>query len=345
MAESEFGGKKPFISVCIPNYNGQDIISECVESVRNQEIDFPVEIIIRDDASIDDSVNFIREKYPDCVLIEGKGNAGYCVSNNLMTKAARGKYILLLNNDACLMPDALKTLYEYGESLSEPAILGLPQYDMGNGTLVDRGNFFDPFLNPVPNKNKNLIDVGMVTGACLWVPKLLWDDLEGFPEWFHMLAEDTYLCCIARNRNITVQVLPDSGFKHWIGRSIGGGKVREGGLYTSYKRRYRSELNKTYVMSICYPNILLLTLIPLHLIALVIEGFLLTMVKRDAMIWRRIYGKMLKALWKDKFWLLETRWKKNKERCIGLRGFLDCFVLYPYKIKMLLLYGLPMIKQ
>ena len=65
----------------------------------------------------------------------------------------------------------------------------------------------------------------MVIGACLWLPKNLWDNLGGFPEWFGSLAEDMYLCCLARLKGVPVKVISTSKFSHWVGRSIGGGKV------------------------------------------------------------------------------------------------------------------------
>ncbi|HEY8102185.1 MAG TPA: glycosyltransferase, partial [Burkholderiaceae bacterium] len=173
----------PTVSVCIANYNGMSIIDACLRSVLNQDCDFPIEIIVHDDASTDESATHIRKYYPDAVLIESTQNVGFCISNNRMVNAANGKYILLLNNDAELFPDALRILREKAAAIQRPAILGLPQYDAANGTLIDIGSCFDPFLNPVPNRDPSRHNVGMVIGACLWVPRSLWEELGGFPDW------------------------------------------------------------------------------------------------------------------------------------------------------------------
>ena len=191
---------EPVCSICIANYNGAAVIGPCLESIYNQDFHLPLEIIIHDDASTDTSVDFIRNRFPDVTLIVSESNVGYCVSNNRMVSRARGRYILLLNNDAVLHRDAVRTLYNHAERHPGPAILGLPQYDMQTGELIDRGSLFDPFLNPVPNLDPGRTDVGMVMGACLWIPKALWEELGGFPEWFGSLAEDLYLCCLARLR-------------------------------------------------------------------------------------------------------------------------------------------------
>src|SRR3954462_7997396 len=102
----------PAVSVCIANYNGIALIDACLQSVLAQDCKFPVEIIIHDDASKDDSVAHIRTHYPDVILIESSENVGFCVSNNRMAAVAHGTYLLLLNNDAELFPDALRILHE-----------------------------------------------------------------------------------------------------------------------------------------------------------------------------------------------------------------------------------------
>ncbi|MBW2602428.1 MAG: glycosyltransferase [Deltaproteobacteria bacterium] len=257
--------KTPICSVCIANFNGQDVIGSAIDSVIDQNAGFPVEIIVHDDGSTDDSVSYLEKYYPDVNLIVSPNNVGYCVSNNRMASRANGHYLLFLNNDACLFPGALQILHDYAESLETPAILGLPQYDMETGDLIDIGSVFDPFLNPIPNKKSRRKDVGMVIGACLWIPKSLWHDLGGFPEWFHTLAEDMYLCTLARVQGYPVTALSTSGYRHWVGRSIGGGRINQGRLVTTYRRRYYSERNKTYVMALCYPHLMFYLLIPLHI--------------------------------------------------------------------------------
>jgi len=102
----------PICSICIANYNGMGIIDSALQSVMSQDCDFPIEIIVHDDASTDGSVDFIRENFPDLKLIASKVNVGFCVSNNRMVSKDMGKYILLLNNDAVLLPNAISTLYK-----------------------------------------------------------------------------------------------------------------------------------------------------------------------------------------------------------------------------------------
>jgi len=333
--------ERPIVSVCIANYNGIGLIDACIESVLAQDWEGTVEIIVHDDASGDGSAEFISSQYPWVKLIESPDNVGFCVANNRMVAVAQGEYLLLLNNDAVLLPDALRALLAEAQKIASPAILGLPQYDASTGALIDIGSLFDPFLNPVPNLDMNRSEVGMVIGACMWIPKRMWEEFGGFPEWFGSLAEDMYLCCLARLWGYTVQVLPDSGFRHWVGKSFGGGKVADSRLITTIRRRALSERNKSFVMAIIYPAPLVYLLFPLHLLLLFLEGLALTVLKRRMDYWQQIYLPCFAALWRERARLWQLRVAVQERRRAGGVAFFKVSRLLPYKLRMLVRYGLP----
>jgi GT2 family glycosyltransferase len=333
----------PICSVCIANYNGIGIIDNCIRSVLEQEGDLSVEIIIHDDASNDGSAEYIRTHYPNVKLIESKENVGFCISNNRMVEASHGQFILLLNNDAELFPNALCTLLDAAQIAGNPSILGLPQYDASNGELIDRGSLFDPFLNPIPNLNMQCSEVGMIMGACLWMPRSLWIELGGFPKWFGSLAEDMYLSCLARLWGYPVCVLPDSGFRHWVGMSFGGGKVLDKRLVTSTKRRALSERNKTFVMVLIYPAVIFHLIFPLHLLMLLLEGTFLALINLNLKIFHEIYWNCFKCLWHERGRLLKLRRELQTRRAIGIRNFLRVFTPLPHKLRMLIRHGFPQI--
>jgi len=341
MAAADMTSTSPLVSVCIANFNGMEVIDDCLRSVLEQKGHIPVEILVHDDASSDGSAAYIRNRYPDVKRIESQENVGFCIANNRMAAAARGKYLLLLNNDAALYPDALQTLLAEANRLDQPAILGLPQYDAANGDLIDIGSLLDPFLNPVPNRNPDRNEVGMVIGACLWIPKALWQELDGFPEWFGSIGEDLYLCCRARLTGYPVRALGISGYRHRVGASFGGGKVQGNKLTTTFRRRALSERNKIFVMAICYPGSLLAWLLPLHLALIHLEGLLLTLIKGDSTVWHKIYAPLLPALWRQRHELLTLRRSTQLQRKASLRTWLAPFSWIPWKFKMLIRHGLP----
>lgn len=334
--------KSPVVSVCIANFNGLSIISSCLESVLAQEGDIPTEIIVHDDASTDGSVEFLQKNYPEITLLASEQNAGFCVANNRMAKITEGEYLLLLNNDAALFPDALITLLAKARDIGSPAILGLPQYDADTGELLDRGSLLDPFLNPIPNLDPSRTRVGMIMGACLWIPKKLWVELDGFPEWFGSIGEDLYLGCRARLAGYEVQVLPHSGYRHKVGQSFGGGKVTSSGLLrTSQRRRALSEINKTYTMAVTYPTALLMIIMPIHLLILYLEGLILTLLKLQKEIFTAIYFPIVPLLWQHRDRLMQIRKNIQSQKRISLLTWLNVFKPYPHKLKLLLKHRLP----
>ncbi len=334
---------KPIISVCIANYNGMEVIDDCLRSVLEQEGDISLEILVHDDASSDGSVAYIRGRYPSARLIVSESNVGFCIANNRMAAEAKGKYLLLLNNDAALYPDALQALLLEADRIGGLAILGLPQYDAGSGELVDIGSLLDPFLNPVPNLDPNRNEVGMVIGACLWVPRALWDELGGFPEWFGSIGEDLYLCCRARLAGHAVRAVATSGYRHWQGKSFGGNRVVENRLATTFRRRALSERNKCFVMVLTYPAPLLQLVFPIHLVLLLVEGFVLSLLKGQWRAFREIYAACLQSLWSERKDLFRFRRQILAGRAISWRTFIDPFTWCPHKLRLLLRHGIPRI--
>jgi GT2 family glycosyltransferase len=261
-----------------------------------------------------------------------------------MVAEAKGKFILLLNNDAELHEDAISTLFNYSIEKGVYGIIGLAQYNIETDELLDIGSLFDPFLNPIPNRDRSRRNVGMVSGACMWLPRVLWDELGGFPEWFESIAEDMYLCCLARFKGDPVIALAESGFKHWVGRSFGGGKIIHNALQTTFRRRSLSERNKCYVMLVIYPAPLAYVLIPTHLLILAIEGLILTLLKGDPHIWTDIYKFCFKELWSNRSRVIRKRREIQVMRGISSWTYYSVHEVIPYKLKMLLKYGLPKVK-
>lgn len=334
----------PLCTVCIPNYNGELYIAKCIDSVVNQEGFLGViEILVHDDASTDQSVELIQSLYPQVRLLLSAKNIGFCASNNKMVAAAQGEFILLLNNDAALHPDALKTLLA-ASSTYGAGIYGLPQYNAETGELIDLGSLFDPFLNPVPNKDGQRSEVGMVIGACLFLPKKMWEDLGGFPEWFGSLAEDMLLCCQARLRSFPVRVINHSGFDHWVGKSFGGGKVLQGRLSTTLTRRAKSERNKTFVMLMCYPLLPAALVVPLHIFLLIFEGLLLTAIKRDRRLWLKVYWFCLREVWEKRNLWIKRRKLIQSSRLCSITTFFSVFTFIPHKLRMVLAHGMPEVR-
>ena len=320
------------------------VIDECIQSVLVQQGDFGIEIVVHDDYSTDSSLAHICATYPEVKVIESAENVGFCIANNRMAAVATGTYLLLLNNDAALYHDAIRTLLSEAQRLQQPAILSLPQYDASTGVLLDIGARLDPFLNPVPNVDPTHNDVGMVAGACLWIDKSLWEELGGFPSWFGSIGEDLYLCCRARRGGYPVRALGVSGYRHHVGASFGGGKTQGGRLSTSFRRRALSERNKTFVMATCYPTPAMQCMLPLHIALLLLEGLLLSVVLRNRAFWLQIYWPVVPALWQQRHALKAAREAISSNAHPSKIRFFSAFNWLPHKLTMLLRHGLPTVR-
>jgi GT2 family glycosyltransferase len=330
----------PIISVCIANYNGEEIIADCIESILRQKNAPAFEILVHDDASTDNSLQVIK-KYESVRLIKSPDNVGFCISNNRMAAEARGEFILLLNNDAQLFEDALATLFEESCKHGGKAVLGLPQYDFATRELVDYGLKLDYFASCVPIKQPSDGDVAMVIGACLWLSRELWNKIGGFPEWFETNAEDAYLCCYARLLGYKIYVPVESGFLHMVGHSLGGGKSEKNRLKISTRRRYFSERNRLLVQWIFYPSWLVPVTTIANFAALIVEAAVLSIVNRNASLISDIYIKSQV----DAFSMIKTvtqaRHAAMCAREVSFTTFFGRFTLIPQKLRLLLSAGLP----
>jgi GT2 family glycosyltransferase len=335
---------RPTCSVCIANYNGEQLLVECLESVLEQQGAFSMEVIVHDDASSDGSVALLRATYPQVELLASDENVGFCTSNNRMVAHARGDYVLLLNNDAALMHGAIEALLTAATSSGEPSILTLPQFDWLTGDLVDRGCLLDPFYNPIPNLDPARSDVAYVIGACLWCPREAWKVLGGFPEWMESLGEDLYVCGVARLRGMSARALSTSGYRHRQGASFGGNRAGADGLQTSVKRRRLSERNKTCALFILTPGLVMWPLLAAHLVALAMEGLVLSLLRRDTILWRAVYLPAIATPFREREVLRARRREVQETRTISVAHWFSAVCWQLRKVAMLRRYGVPTVR-
>ena len=85
-------------SIIIPHYNGKEILLRCIKSIEKSSKNSN-EIIVVDNASTDDSINYIKHKFPNVTIIKSSKNLGYAGGCNLGAKKAKNEYLIFLNND------------------------------------------------------------------------------------------------------------------------------------------------------------------------------------------------------------------------------------------------------
>ena len=102
----------PDLSVVIVNYNTRDLLRNCLLSLR-QSIGISLEIIVVDNASSDGSIDMLRAEFPEAIALAQPQNTWYCGGNNIGISRASADFVLLLNPDTEVAPDALSLMLTF----------------------------------------------------------------------------------------------------------------------------------------------------------------------------------------------------------------------------------------
>jgi GT2 family glycosyltransferase len=101
------------VSIIIPTYNACRLLADCLGSIAQNPPSEPYEVIVVDDASADGTSDMVRIRFPEVRLLRNDVNRHYAFSNNRALEGARGEYLLLLNNDTIVLPQALDRMVAF----------------------------------------------------------------------------------------------------------------------------------------------------------------------------------------------------------------------------------------
>jgi GT2 family glycosyltransferase len=219
------------LSVIIINYNGQKYLKECFEALAQKLSGITFEIIVLDNNSTDDSCNYLKQNFPNVILIESKINHGFGKGNNEAVKYAQGDYLLLLNNDTIVL-DNLHPVLEFLKSDKTIGTIGINMLNAEKEYIPVAGNF--------PNvenmfRLKKLLDLGeefktgkfskeffevdWLGGSFLMMAKKLYNEINGFDEDYFMYVEDVDFCKKIADSGYKRIFMPNYRYIHFIGFS------------------------------------------------------------------------------------------------------------------------------
>jgi GT2 family glycosyltransferase len=112
------------LSIVIICWNDLKLIRNCIDSIYAGTHSIEFEIIISDNGSTDDSVEFIRANYPLAHVIENGANLRFAKANNIGIQASRGEYILILNPDTIIHEGTLDKLIQFADQHPEAGAFG-----------------------------------------------------------------------------------------------------------------------------------------------------------------------------------------------------------------------------
>ena len=119
---------RPDISVVIVSFNTREILRECLDTLKRECAGLTVETFVVDNNSRDGSAEMVAADFPWVTLRRSTVNLGFAGANNVAFRECTGRYVVLLNSDAFLTPNALK--------LSVQRMDATPRCGLAGGLLV-----------------------------------------------------------------------------------------------------------------------------------------------------------------------------------------------------------------
>ena len=122
------------LSIVIVSWNTKDLLGACLRSVYSYPLTQPFEVWVVDNHSQDDSVAMVRAQFPQVKLIASEENLGFSGGNNRAIPHCQGEYILLLNPDTEVKPEALNELVAFMDGQPDAAAAGFGSKHRTQGT-------------------------------------------------------------------------------------------------------------------------------------------------------------------------------------------------------------------
>lgn len=239
---------QPAISIIIANWNGKVLLEACLKSIFAQNCD-DYEVIVVDNGSTDKSVAYIEKNCPKVRLIKNPENTGFARANNQGILAAKGKFILTLNNDTCLDADFLSVLLKaVKNSDNKVGMWGVKILSMRDKRVIDSVGGLLLYPDGLARGRGRLelddgqyddIDRILMPSACaaLYRRRML-DETGLFDEDFFAYCEDTDLGLRARIMGWQAASVPRAVVYHSYSATSGE--------YSAFKA-YHIERNRAYV--------------------------------------------------------------------------------------------------
>jgi len=112
------------VSIIIVNWNTRDILHSCLQSIYERTGGIEFEVIVIDNGSSDNSVQMVKQLFPQVVLIKNSENKGFAAANNQGIAIAKGRYTLLLNSDTVILNNAIGKTISFADAHPEAAVIG-----------------------------------------------------------------------------------------------------------------------------------------------------------------------------------------------------------------------------
>lgn len=238
---------EPRVEIVVLNYNGRDLLEAYLPPLTRLEYE-NYGLTVVDNASSDDSVQFLRETHPDVNIVKKVNNVGIAGGYNAGAEATPdAEYCLFMNNDVKVTPSFLSRLVDRIEAAPDVGIVFPRINEMDSETIQSLGLQHDIFgYRGWPELGKGKTEPPFTepreivhgVGAAMLVDRDVWEEIGGFDEGNFMYGDDAYLCLQAWVRGHHVEVVPDSVVYHEEDVTLGQNPMQPYHLMRSKTRTY-----------------------------------------------------------------------------------------------------------
>lgn len=204
--------ESPTLAVIIVNYNVKNFLKQCLHSVFSASKHIETEVFVVDNASVDGSVEMLRENFPQVKLIANAVNVGFSKANNQAIRLSSASYVLLLNPDTIVQDDTFEKCIGFMNKTSDAGGLGVKMIDgkgkflpeskrglpspavsfykiSGLSSLFPKSKIFGQYHQGFLDEDKNHV-VDILSGAFMLIRKSVLDKVGLLDENFFMYGED-----------------------------------------------------------------------------------------------------------------------------------------------------------
>jgi GT2 family glycosyltransferase len=263
---------QPLVSIVILNWNGKHWLQQFLPSVMAS--DYPnLKVIVGDNCSTDDSIEFLQSQYPTVGIIRNEVNLGFAGGYNEVLKKVKSDYYILLNSDVEVGENWIQPIISFLEkspmmAAAQPKIKSFYEkekfeyagaaggYIDKNGYMFCRGRLFN--TTEIDTHQYNVSDeVFWASGACLFIKASLYHLVGGLDEMFFAHQEEIDLCWRLQNAGYTIGYCSEATVYH-----VGGGMLAK----SNPKKTYLNFRNSLYLLYKNLPFNKLLVLLPKRLL-------------------------------------------------------------------------------
>ncbi len=244
------------VAVVILNWNGRGMLEKFMPSVMEHT---NARVIVADNGSTDDSVEFMKSHYPQVPLILMDKNYGFAEGYNRALAQVDADYYVLLNSDVECTPGWVEPVVAMMDrnpdvAIAQPKLLMYDQKDTfeyagGAGGFIDaygypfcRGRLFST-VEKDEGQYDDECDVFWATGAAMFVRSSVWKEMDGLDGDFFAHMEEIDFCWRTKNCGYRVRYCPQSVLYH-----VGGGTLPK-------SSPFKTQLNFRNNLSMLYKNL------------------------------------------------------------------------------------------